>query len=132
MAIGVLLFAVCGMKLTPGMIIAFYIIFGIGCGMSFGNTMTIGNLRLPVPQKAYGNTCFNTLMQFAGAVGTSVCAALVATAQMQNNSLIYEAKTAAGSTHAFLFLLILAIVCLVLQIVGFKVFQTKEDTKHVL
>ena len=92
----------------------------------------IGNLRLPVPQKAYGNTCFNTLMQFAGAVGTSVCAALVATAQMQNNSLIYEAKTAAGSTHAFLFLLILAIVCLVLQIVGFKVFQTKEDTKHVL
>ena len=132
MTIGVLLFAVCGMKLTPGMIIAFYIIFGIGCGMSFGNTMTIGNLRLPVPQKAYGNTCFNTLMQFAGAVGTSVCAALVATAQMQNNTLTYEAKTAAGSTHAFLFLLILAIVCLVLQIIGFKTYgDTQKSAENV-
>ncbi len=128
MTIGVLLFAVCGMKLTPGMIIAFYVIFGIGCGMSFGNTMTIGNLRLPVPQKAYGNTCFNTLMQFAGAVGTSVCAALVATAQMQNNTLTYEAKTAAGSTHAFLFLLILAIVCLALQIIGFKVYGNTQKS----
>ena len=130
MTIGVLLFTICGMKLTPGMIIVFYVIFGIGCGMSFGNTMTVGNLRLPVPQKAYGNTCFNTLMQFAGAVGTSVCATLVATTQMQKNTLTHEVKTATGSTHAFLFLLILAIVCLVLQIIGFKVFRTK-DTKQV-
>ena len=38
---------------------------------------------------------FNTLMQFAGAVGTSVCAALVAVAQMQNNSFSHEQKTAA-------------------------------------
>ena len=33
-------------------------------------------------------------MQFAGAVGTSVCAALAA-AQMQNNSFSHEQKTAA-------------------------------------
>ncbi|RGF23520.1 hypothetical protein DXC04_04480 [Dorea sp. OM07-5] len=38
---------------------------------------------------------FNTLIQFAGAVGTSVCAALVAAAQMQNNSFSHEQKTAA-------------------------------------
>lgn len=85
MTIGILLFTVFGMKLNTGMIIGFYIIFGIGCGIAFGNTMTIGNLRLPVQQKAYGNTSFNTLMQFAGAVGTSVCAALVASVQNQNN-----------------------------------------------
>ena len=47
---------------------------------------------------------FNTLMQFAGAVGTSVCAALVAAAQMQNNSFSHEQKKAAGSTHGFIFL----------------------------
>ena len=34
-------------------------------------------------------------MQFVGAVGTSVCAALVAAAQMQNNSFSHEQKTAA-------------------------------------
>lgn len=43
-------------------------------------------------------------MQFAGAVGTSVCAALVAAAQMQNNSFSHEQKKAAGSTHGFIFL----------------------------
>lgn len=127
MTVGILLFTVFGMKLNTGMIIGFYIIFGIGCGIAFGNTMTVGNLRLPVQQKAYGNTCFNTLMQFAGAVGTSICAALVAAAQMQKNSLSYEEKTAAGSTHGFIFLLILAVVCMALQIIGFKKYQKAEE-----
>lgn len=123
MTIGILLFTVFGMKLNTEMIIGFYIIFGAGCGIAFGNTMTVGNLRLSVQQKAYGNTCFNTLMQFAGAVGTSVCAALVSAAQTKDNSLSYEMKTAAGSTHGFIFLLILAIVCLILQIIGFKKYK---------
>lgn len=126
MTIGILLFTVFGMKLNTGMIIGFYIIFGIGCGIAFGNTMTIGNLRLPVSQKAYGNTCFNTLMQFAGAVGTSVCATLVASVQNQNSQMSYEMKTAAGSTHSFIFLLILAVICLVLQITGFKVYKKER------
>ena len=126
MTIGILLFTVFGMKLNTGMIIGFYIIFGIGCGIAFGNTMTIGNLRLPVQQKAYGNTSFNTLMQFAGAVGTSVCAALVASVQNQNSGVSYEMKTASGSTNSFIFLLILAVICLALQITGFKVYETKE------
>ena len=123
MTIGILLFTIFGMKLNTEMIIGFYIIFGIGCGIAFGNTMTVGNLRLPVQQKAYGNTCFNTLMQFAGAVGTSVCAALVSASQIKDNSLSYEMKTAAGSTYGFVFLLILAIVCLILQIIGFKKYK---------
>ena len=129
MTIGILLFAVLGMQLNTVMIVIFYIVFGIGCGMAFGNTMTIGNLRLPVEEKAYGNTCFNTLMQFAGAVGTSVCAALVASVQNQTNTMSYEMKTAAGSTHAFFFLLILAVICLALQIIGFHLYQTKHEYK---
>lgn len=126
MIIGIILFTVFGIKLNTGMIIVFYIIFGIGCGIAFGNTMTIGNLRLPVEQKSYGNTCFNTLMQFAGAVGTSVCAALVSASQLQNNSLSYEVKTAAGSTHGFMFLLILAVVCFILQVIGFRKYEKSE------
>ena len=125
MLIGVLLLTILGMKLNTEMIIGFYIIFGVGCGIAFGNTMTIGNLRLPVQQKAYGNTCFNTLMQFAGAIGTSVCAALVASAQNQKLSMSYEMKTAAGSTHGFLFLLILAIICFALQMTGFLIHDAK-------
>lgn len=127
MTIGIILFAVFGMNLSTGMVIGFYIIFGIGCGMAFGNTMTIGNLRLPVQQKAYGNTCFNTLMQFAGAVGTSVCAALVSSAQTLNNNMSYEAKTATGSEYGFVFLLILAVICFVLQVIGFKAYKEKQN-----
>lgn len=60
------------------------------------------------------------------AVGTSVCAALVVAAQMQNNSFSHEQKTAAESTYGFIFLLMLAAVCLILQIVGFKNYEKKE------
>ncbi len=127
MTIGVLLLTVFGTGLTTGMIIGFYIIFGIGCGIAFGNTMTIGNLRLPIEQKAYGNTSFNTLMQFAGAVGTSVSAALVAAVQNSNINISYEYKTALGSTHSFIFLLVLSCICLGLQIVGFVVFEKKKE-----
>lgn len=74
------MFTIFGMLLITYMVIGFYIIFGIGCGIAFGNTMTIVNLRFPVQQKAYGNISFNTLMQFVVAVGTSVCAALVLSA----------------------------------------------------
>lgn len=126
MTIGILLFTIFGTKLNVMMILCFYIVFGIGCGIAFGNTMTIGNLRLPVEQKAYGNTCFNTLMQFAGAVGTSVCAAFVAFSQNQKSAIRYEVKTAIGSTHGFIFLLVLAILCLVLQIIGFRSYESKE------
>lgn len=123
MTVGVLLFTIFGMSLNTYMVIGFYIIFGIGCGIAFGNTMTIGNLRLPLQQKAYGNTTFNTLIQFAGAVGTSVCAALISSAQSMDNSMNYAEKTASGSTHGFIFLLILAVVCLVLQVIGFKTYK---------
>lgn len=119
MTVGVLLFTIFGMSLNTYMVIGFYIIFGIGCGIAFGNTMTIGNLRLPVQRKAYGNTTFNTLMQFAGAVGTSICAALVSSAQSLSNSMSYQEKTAGGS----IFLLILAVACLALQVIGFKTYK---------
>ena len=66
------------------------------------------------------------LMIMPMAVGTSVCAALVAAAQMQNNSFSHEQKKAAGSTYGFIFLLILAAVCLILQLVGFKNYEKKE------
>lgn len=48
LAMGVLLFTIFGISLNTYMVIGIYIIFGIGCGIAFGNTMTIGNLRLPV------------------------------------------------------------------------------------
>lgn len=62
-------------------------------------------------------------MQFAGAVGTSVCAALVSSAQSMDNSMNYAEKTAGESTHSFIFLLILAVACLALQVIGLKTYK---------
>lgn len=53
----------------------------------------------------------------------SICAALVSSAQSLSNSMSYQEKTASGSTHGFIFLLILAVVCLVLQVIGFKTYK---------
>ena len=127
MAIGLLLLTIFGNVLSPAMVSGFYIVFGIGCGIAFGNTMTVGMMRLPVEKKSYGNTSFNTLMQFAGAVGTSIVAAFVAFAQTSSSSISYEAKTASGSTNGFIFLFILAVICTVTQGIGFYLHKKKSD-----
>ena len=105
-------------------LVAFFLINAIMLGTSFllpnylqvallCESMIAGFMLLP-------GAGLNALMgPFSGA-------ALVAAAQMQNNSFSYEQKTAAGSTHGFIFLLIFAIVCLILQIVGFKKFDFLE------
>lgn len=125
----VLLFVIFGTQLTPALIIVFYIIFGSGCGIAFGNTMTTAMMRLPVEVKSYGNTALNTLMQFAGAVGTSVCAACVAFSQAGVNaadSATYADATKRGSFFGFVFLLVLAVVCILLQIYGFRRFEKEK------
>lgn len=120
MSVGIILFAFFGLSLSPILILIFYVIFGIGCGTAFGNTMTIGMMRLKPKEKAYGNTAFNTLMQFAGAVGTSVCAACVSITQNSSSQISYEKKTSLGSTYGFIFLTVLCIICIILQILGLK------------
>lgn len=127
MAIGILLLTIFGTSLSPVMIVGFYILFGIGCGIAFGNTMTVGMMRLPVETKSYGNTSFNTLMQFAGAVGTSVVAACVSLVQNSNSAMEYTQKTALGTTYGFIFLLILTIICNILQLVGFSVYEKQHN-----
>lgn len=128
----VLLFTILGTHLTPVLIIIFYIIFGSGCGIAFGNTMTTAMMRLPVEQKSYGNTALNTLMQFAGAVGTSVCAACVAFSQngtAASDTAAFAERTKIGSTHGFIFLLVLAVVCLVLQLYGFSYYKKQQSER---
>lgn len=128
-AVGVILFVIFGRQLTPALIIVFYIIFGSGCGIAFGNTMTTALMRLPVEVKSYGNTALNTLMQFAGAVGTSVCAACVAFSQAGVNAsdtAVYADATKKGSFFGFVFLLVLTVVCILLQIYGFRRFEKEK------
>lgn len=44
MAASIILFTCLGMHLTTTLIFVLYLLFGIGCGMAFGSTMTVGML----------------------------------------------------------------------------------------
>ena len=61
-----------------------------GTGLAFGNIMTTGLKSLSDQQQSDGNAIYNTVQQFAGAVGTAIVSAVVALTQ-------------AGSTHSFTF-----------------------------
>lgn len=110
--IGVAIMAICGHNLGNGLIIAAYTFFMAGMGLSYGNIMTSGLSFLDVAQQSDGNAIFNTVQQFAAALGTSVAAAVVAAGQKAAGS--QAVGTANGTTSALIILLVLVVVELLL------------------
>ncbi|HAT54992.1 MAG TPA: MFS transporter [Lactobacillus sp.] len=76
--------------LSAGMILSWYLLYMFGTGLAFGNIMTTGLKSLSDQQQSDGNAVYNTVQQFAGAVGTATVSAVVALTQ-------------SGATHTFTF-----------------------------
>ena len=109
--VAMLLFVALGMHLTNWMVLCFYFLYMICVGLSFGNIMTSGLSHLGDDRQADGNATLTTLQQLSGAVGTSVVSAIVAHAQVTGAGTASKAVlTASGSEHAFIFMLILALI----------------------
>ncbi|BDR54087.1 MFS transporter [Bombiscardovia apis] len=106
--VSMVLFFVFGKNLGNGGICALYLLYMAGMGMSYGNIMTTGLSQLSRQMQSHGNALFNTVQQFAGAVGTSVCAALVAAGQAGASS--KAVGTANGSTLAFGVLVVVLVI----------------------
>ena len=83
-------------------------IFMTGLGVAFGNVMTNGQKQLLLDQRADANAIFNTLQQFAGAVGTTLASLIVAMSQA-NHKIDFARATAQGSRNGFVVLFVLAI-----------------------
>lgn len=115
--IALALFAVFGKTLTTAMFIGFYVCFTIGQGFVVGNTLTYGLAKLPTSLSADGNAVVNTLQQLAGAVGTSIAASLVASAQ--TNFALAEG-TARGSWYTFVLLCTLSVFAFICAYKMFK------------
>lgn len=98
--VAVLLFAAFGTNLTIVTIVAFYLLYTLGQGTFFGNTMTNGLAHLEPVLAADGNAVTNTLQQLAGAVGTTLVSTIVASAQLGATDM--AAATAAGTASAFM------------------------------
>ena len=103
-----LLFSLFGLSLSNTLILVFYMIFMTGLGVSFGNVMTNGQKQLSLDQRADANAIFNTLQQFAGAVGTTLASLIVAMSQA-NHKIDFAQATAQGSRNGFIVLFALAI-----------------------
>ena len=103
-----LLFSLFGLSLSNTLILVFYMIFMTGLGISFGNVMTNGQKQLSLDQRADANAIFNTLQQFAGAVGTTLASLIVAMSQA-NNKIDFAQATTQGSRNGFMVLFALAI-----------------------
>ena len=93
-------------RLTDPLILALYLVFMIGIGLSMGNLMTNGLRQVAKAEQTDGNAIFNTTQQFAAAVGTSVTAALIAASQKTAATVAQGTKT--GALHT---LILLAVLC---------------------
>lgn len=103
------IFAIFSRNMSNIFIMLVYILYMGGMGMILGNVMTYALSRIDKKWVTQGNAILSTVQQFAGAVGTSVISAIVAVSQNAFHSKA-GMPTAIGTQHAFIFLLIVAII----------------------
>lgn len=103
------IFAIFSKNMSNIFIMLVYILYMGGMGMILGNVMTYALSRIDKKWVTQGNAILSTVQQFAGAVGTSVTSAIVVVSQNAFHSKA-GMPTAIGTQHAFIFLLIVAII----------------------
>lgn len=72
--------------------------------------MTSALNALPFDERTQGNAIMNTLQQFAGAMGTSLSATVVAQSQNHLLRIGTANATTIGTQHAFIMLLIFGLI----------------------
>ena len=100
------IFALIAPTMTTFHSILVYAVFAAGQSLMYGNNMTCALRFLPAEIKADGNAMFTTLQQLSGAIGTSVCAAVVNAAQVGATGDALAGATAAGTQHACMLLVV--------------------------
>ncbi|WP_265457452.1 MFS transporter [Enterococcus sp. HY326] len=90
--------------------VAAHVTYMIGSGLCYSNLMTTGMNSLSEKDYGDGNTLFNTLQQFSGAVSTAIVASIIDLAQASQTD--YQQGTILGSQIAIFFLLALLLVAL--------------------
>ncbi|MTV82130.1 DHA2 family efflux MFS transporter permease subunit [Secundilactobacillus folii] len=121
------LFSAFGQSLTSGLIVLFYLFFGIGFGFSFGNTMTNGIQQVDIKLQQDANATFSTSQQFAGSIGTAIMAAILTSSQQSGRHLSQRVLSAIGSQHDFYLLLLLTVIILILVWINFAK-QRRQET----
>lgn len=104
-----------------------YVIFAMGQGLSVGNILTYGLGQLPKETRADGNAVCNTVQQLAGAVGTSIPAAIVMSYQSSLPDLTQA--TSLGTSKAFLLLWGMALLQGICMFLALRHYQMEPQTE---
>lgn len=107
--LSLLVFAVISRQMSNVIIATVYCFYMAGMGMCMGSVMTSALRTISSSETAQGNAILNTLQQFAGVMGTSVSAMIVANSQMHLNT-SRAISTAIGTQHALILLTILSVI----------------------
>lgn len=108
MLVAILAFTIMARQLNNAFITLVYCLYMAGMGMLMGTVMTSALSTLSGAQSPQGNAILNTLQQFAGSMGTSLVAMIVAKSQVGVGKT--PAATAMGTSHAFVLMLVFAII----------------------
>lgn len=106
--LAVLIFCLLGQRIANWAIALVYCLYMTGMGSCMASVMTSALGSLQQKETTQGNAILNTLQQFAGSIGTSLVAMIVASAQRGPGA--RSLTTAIGTHHAFLFLLAIAVI----------------------
>ncbi|MBB1080367.1 MFS transporter [Limosilactobacillus sp. STM2_1] len=106
--LSLLLFTLMSRSLSNSFIAVVYIFYMAGMGMCMGSVMTNALAVIGKENTLQGNAILNTLQQFAGAIGTSLVAMIVAASQAHLH-ISRSNSTAIGTQKAFTLLTFLAI-----------------------
>lgn len=107
--LSLLSFAVISRQMSNTAIALIYIFYMAGMGMCMGCVMTSALQSVGSTKTTQGNAILNTLQQFAGAMGTSISAMIVASSQSQLK-VSRSLSTAIGTQHAFIVLTVLSLI----------------------
>ena len=104
-------FTISGRHLTNIFIALVYILYmgGMGMGMCMGCVMASALTVIGKEKQSQGNAILNTLQQFAGAIGTSLVAMIVAANQSHLN-VVRRVSKAIGTQEAFGMLTVFCII----------------------
>lgn len=107
--LSLLVFAVISRQMSNVIIATVYCFYMAGMGMCMRSVMTSALRTISSSETAQGNAILNTLQQFAGVMGTSVSAMIVANSQTHLNT-SRAISTAIGTQHALILLTILSVI----------------------
>lgn len=117
--IGTLCFGIFQPRLTPWLVMLFFMILRLGFNMAFSNTISNASMLVDPQNAPDVNSIFNMVQQFAGSLGTSLLASIIAIFQKGSGG-SFVARTYMGGRFDFYLLVVIAVITFIAMAVNYR------------